>query len=82
MRSASKFGRLLTRGKPPVCSSVTRSAPPFHSVTRSAETESTQKGRSAACAETRLRVRKVSESTTRSGTGRASDHTWCSPGAA
>lgn len=55
---------------------------PLHSVAWSAETASTQNGCSAAYAPTRLRVRNVSAITTRSGTVRDSDQTWCSPGAA
>lgn len=81
-RSGSKSSAGRSSGKPPRCSSTTRPAPPLHSLTRSAATDRTQNGRSAACAATRLRVRKVSERTTRSGTERLSVQTWCSPGAA
>ena len=41
-RSASKFSTALVSGKPPTRAAATRSRLPFHRVTRSAETESTQ----------------------------------------
>lgn len=51
---------------------------PLHRVARSAATVSTQYGRALAFAATRLRVRKLSLSTTRSGTARGSVQIWWS----
>ncbi|CAM5644132.1 hypothetical protein SBADM41S_12183 [Streptomyces badius] len=59
-------------GKPPVRSGRMPSAVPIQSVAWSAATVSARNGRVCALAATRLRVRKVSLSTTRSGAVRGS----------